>query len=103
MSGAQFLARWVALNCVNKAKLKSPEVKAICVCILKPSQGLREANQRPALDAAGTFCLHSEGRWRRASRASAVHFMKHAKESDLKWVEQRSPRGRFHLLRRHIS
>jgi uncharacterized cupin superfamily protein len=25
------------------------------------------------------------------------------KESDLKWVEQRSPKGRFHLFRRHIS
>src|SRR5881227_3324146 len=29
--------------------------------------------------------------------------MKHAKESAMKWVEQRSPRGRFHLFRRHIS
>lgn len=29
--------------------------------------------------------------------------MKHAKESAIKWVEQRSPRGRFHLFRRHIS
>jgi len=29
--------------------------------------------------------------------------MKHAKESAIKWVEQRSPRGRFHLFRLHIS
>lgn len=29
--------------------------------------------------------------------------MKHAKESSIQWVEQRSPRGRFHLFRRHIS
>ena len=29
--------------------------------------------------------------------------MKHAKESAIKWVEERSPRGRFHLFRRHIS
>jgi uncharacterized cupin superfamily protein len=29
--------------------------------------------------------------------------MKHAKESAIKWNEQRSPRGRFHLFRRHIS
>jgi len=29
--------------------------------------------------------------------------MKHAKESEIKWVEQRSPSGRFHVLRRHIS
>src|ERR1700722_18520798 len=29
--------------------------------------------------------------------------MKLVKDSDLKWTEQRSPRGRFHLFRRHIS
>jgi hypothetical protein len=29
--------------------------------------------------------------------------MKHTKETAVKWVEQRSPRGRFHLFRRHIS
>jgi uncharacterized cupin superfamily protein len=29
--------------------------------------------------------------------------MKHAKESTMKWVEQRSPRGRFRIFRRHIS
>jgi uncharacterized cupin superfamily protein len=29
--------------------------------------------------------------------------MKHAKESAIEWVEERSPRGRFHLFRRHIS
>jgi len=29
--------------------------------------------------------------------------MKYANESDIKCVEQRSPRGRFHLFRRHIS
>src|SRR5215510_10211711 len=29
--------------------------------------------------------------------------MKHAKESAIKWVEERSPRGRFHLFRHHIS
>src|SRR5262249_39488133 len=29
--------------------------------------------------------------------------MKHAKESAIKWVEERSPHGRFHLFRRHIS
>lgn len=34
---------------------------------------------------------------------SPMTAMKHAKESAIKWVEQRSPRGRFHLFRRHIS
>jgi uncharacterized cupin superfamily protein len=29
--------------------------------------------------------------------------VKHAKEAAIKWVEQRSPGGRFHLFRRHIS
>ncbi len=29
--------------------------------------------------------------------------MKHAKESEIPWVERRSPKGRFHLFRRHIS
>jgi uncharacterized cupin superfamily protein len=29
--------------------------------------------------------------------------MNHAKESAIKWVEHRSPRGRFHLFRRRIS
>jgi uncharacterized cupin superfamily protein len=29
--------------------------------------------------------------------------MKLANESKIAWVEQRSPRGRFHLFRRHIS
>ena len=29
--------------------------------------------------------------------------MKQAKESAIKWVEERSPHGRFHLFRRHIS
>src|SRR6516164_4870385 len=29
--------------------------------------------------------------------------MKHAKKSAIKLVEERSPRGRFHLFRRHIS
>ncbi len=29
--------------------------------------------------------------------------MKHAQESAIPWIEQRSPRGRFHLFRRHIS
>lgn len=29
--------------------------------------------------------------------------MKHAKETAIAWVEQRSPRGRFHLFRRNIS
>jgi uncharacterized cupin superfamily protein len=29
--------------------------------------------------------------------------MNHVQASQLKWVEQRSPRGRFHLFRAHIS
>jgi uncharacterized cupin superfamily protein len=29
--------------------------------------------------------------------------MKHARESEIPWIERRSPRGRFHLFRRHIS
>lgn len=29
--------------------------------------------------------------------------MTHAKQSDIPWAEQRSPGGRFHLFRRHIS
>lgn len=29
--------------------------------------------------------------------------MKHTNESDIPWAEQRSPLGRFHLFRRHIS
>lgn len=29
--------------------------------------------------------------------------MKHVNESAIKWIEQRSPQGRFHLFRRHIS
>ena len=29
--------------------------------------------------------------------------MKHTNESEINWVEQHSPRGRFHLFRRHIS
>jgi uncharacterized cupin superfamily protein len=29
--------------------------------------------------------------------------MKHAKQSAIEWVEQRSPAGRFHIFRRHIS
>src|SRR5262245_61601674 len=29
--------------------------------------------------------------------------MMHAKESEIPWVERRSPRKRFHLFRRHIS
>jgi uncharacterized cupin superfamily protein len=29
--------------------------------------------------------------------------MKHINEAALRWVEQRSPAGRFHLFRRHIS
>lgn len=29
--------------------------------------------------------------------------MKHTKVSEIPWVERRSPKGRFHLFRRHIS
>jgi len=29
--------------------------------------------------------------------------MKHVKQSAIEWIEQRSPAGRFHLFRRHIS
>ena len=29
--------------------------------------------------------------------------MKHASESGIDWVEQRSPKGKFHVFRRHIS
>jgi uncharacterized cupin superfamily protein len=29
--------------------------------------------------------------------------MKHVKQSEIEWAEQRSPGGRFHLFRRHIS
>lgn len=29
--------------------------------------------------------------------------MKHVKISEIKWVEQRSPQGQFHLFRRHLS
>ena len=37
--------------------------------MLLPFQGAGEANQRAALDAAGTFCFYSGAHWRRASGA----------------------------------
>jgi len=36
-------------------------------------------------------------------QAFSDNSMKHAKVSAIKWIEQRSPRGRFHVFRRHIS